>query len=72
MIDYGKPIRIFYENLLQHGVVLSVEDGRLKVRGNTVNLSPAYREEIVKRSRLLIELLIGKSDVKSEQSGWTA
>ncbi len=57
MIDYGKPIRTFYTNLLHHGITLSVEDGLLKVRGDTANLSPAYREEIVKRVKLLIELL---------------
>ncbi len=57
MIDYGKPIRTFYNNLLHHGIVLSVEDGLLKVSGNTANLSPSYREEIVKRAGLLIERL---------------
>jgi hypothetical protein len=57
MIDYGKPIRIFHQNLLRHGVELSVEDGRLRARGNVENVSPAYRDEIVKRAALLIELL---------------
>lgn len=57
MIDYGKPIRIFHQNLLRHGVELSVQDGRLKVSGNLGNVSPAYRDEIVKRAPLLIELL---------------
>ncbi len=57
MIDYGKPIRTFHKNLLRHGVELSVEDGRLRVRGDLKNVSPAYRDEIVKRAALLIELL---------------
>ncbi len=57
MIDYGKPIRTFHKNLLRHGVELSVEDGQLKVSGNLENVSPAYRNEIVKRAALLIELL---------------
>jgi hypothetical protein len=57
MIEYGKPIRTFHQNLLRHGVQLSVEDGRLRVRGNLENVSPAYRDEIVKRAPLLIEVL---------------
>jgi hypothetical protein len=57
MIDYGKPIRTFHKNLLRHGIELSVEDGRLRLRGDLKNVSPAYRDEIVKRAPLLIELL---------------
>jgi hypothetical protein len=57
MIDYGKPIRTFHANLLRHGIKLSVEAGRLKVGGKLDNLSPAYREQIVKRAPFLIELL---------------
>ena len=57
MIDYGKPIRIFHKNLLRHGIRLNVEDGRFQVRGNIENLSPVYREEIIKRAALLVEIL---------------
>jgi hypothetical protein len=57
MIDQGKPIRVFYANLLQHGVTLHVVEGALQVRGNTRSLSPTYREEIVKRKDHLIDLL---------------
>lgn len=55
--DYGKPIKIFYANLLHCGVELSAEDGRLYVDGNTEALSPVYRDEIVKRKAHLIEML---------------
>ncbi len=57
MIDYAEPIRTFHKNLLRHGIQLSVENGRLQVSGNTVSLSPAYREEIIKRASLLVEIL---------------
>lgn len=57
MIDYNAPIRIFYANLLRFGFTLSVEDGALKVRGPMKNLSPAYRDEIMRRKDHLIEML---------------
>lgn len=57
MIDFNKPIRIFYANLLHIGVNLYVNDGKLRVSGNLDSLSPVYREEIVKRKDQLIELL---------------
>lgn len=57
MLDTNKPIRIFYANLLHHGIRLRVVNGQLKVGGNTRSLSPIYRDEIVKRAEHLIELL---------------
>ncbi len=57
MIDYGKPIRTFHKNLSRHGIKLSIENEKLRVRGNVENLSPAYIKEITKRASLLIELL---------------
>ncbi len=63
MIDYGKPIRTFHKNLLRHDIQLSVEDGRLQVRGNLENVSHVYRDEIVKRAPLLIEML---SDITAD------
>lgn len=57
MLDYGKPIRTFRNNLARHGVALRVENGRLLATGQTQRLSPAYQEEIKKRAQLLIELL---------------
>ena len=59
IIEYGKPIKIFYANLLTIGVALSVDaaTGKLLVDGNLDCLSPVYRQEIVKRARHLIELL---------------
>ena len=57
MLDYNKPIRVFYANLLYAGVTCKVKDGKLIVAGKTGQLSPAYREEIIKRKAQLMELL---------------
>jgi hypothetical protein len=57
MTDFGKPLVIFYANLLRHGITLHVVDGALQVRGNTKSLAPAYREEIIKRREHLITML---------------
>ncbi len=57
MIDYNAPIRIFYANLLRFGFRLSVAEGQLQVRGPMQTLSPAYRDEIVRRRQHLIDLL---------------
>jgi hypothetical protein len=62
MLDYGKPIRTFHTNLLRHGIQLSLENGRIKVRGKVENLSPAYQAEIRKRAPLLIELLTAEKE----------
>lgn len=56
-LELNKPIIILYANLLYHGVTLSVRDGRLTVGGDTAKLSPAYRQEIVRRAEQLTELL---------------
>jgi len=55
--NYGKPIRIFYANLLHSGLKLRVANDKLMVDGNVDILSPVLKEEIVKRSKHLIELL---------------
>ena len=58
MDNFNLPLRIFYANLLYLGVTLHVEQGRLCVGGGKSKaLSPAYREEIIKRKEGLIEML---------------
>jgi hypothetical protein len=58
MLDLGKPIKTFYANLLFQGIVLTVKDGQLKVNGpGRKNLSPVYKDEIMKRAEFLIEIL---------------
>lgn len=57
MDSYGKPIAIFYANLLRHGLRLAVVDGGLRVGGDLSNISPVYRDEIVRRKEQLIDLL---------------
>ena len=58
MLDVGKPIRIFYANLLFHNVTVTVVNGALKVGGKGLkNVSPVYREEIARRAPHLIALL---------------
>lgn len=57
MIDYNKPIKIFLGNLYYIGITVAVEDGRLRVGGQTDKLSPVYRDEIIKRREQLIDLL---------------
>lgn len=56
-LDYGKPIRVFYANLLHIGLDLRVANGKLLVDGNLEICSPVLQQEIVKRSKHLIELL---------------
>jgi hypothetical protein len=56
-LDYGKPIRVFYSNLLSMGLDLHVDHGRLTVDGNVDILSPVLKEEIIKRKQFLIDLL---------------
>jgi hypothetical protein len=57
VIDEGKPIRIFYANLLHAGLTFRVYDGQLKIGGKRELLSPVVREEIKRRAEHLIELL---------------
>jgi hypothetical protein len=57
MIDFGKPVKVFLGNLYFLGVKVRVVDGQLRITGDTAKLSPAYREEIVRRSEQLIDLL---------------
>lgn len=57
MIDEGKPIRIFYANMLRMGIKFKVVNGQLKVGGNTEIMTPVLQAEIVKRASHLIELL---------------
>jgi len=57
-LNYGLPVRIFYANLLRHGVTLRVDNGTLKLGGDgRKTLSPAYRKEIERRAPQLLELL---------------
>lgn len=57
-MEYGKPIRVFYSNLLRHGVTVAVVDGKLKVGGSGLkHVSPVYKEEIIRRAAHLVELL---------------
>lgn len=71
MLDYGKPIRTFRDNLVRHGVALRVENGRLLASGQTQRLSPAYQEEIKKRAQLLIELLEGENPIAPPANAYT-
>lgn len=57
MLDTNKPIRVFYANLLRHGINLRVVNGQLKVSGNMEIMTPVYQEEIKKRAEQLIDLL---------------
>lgn len=57
MLDLNKPIIIFYANLLYQGFRVRVADGQLRVGGDMDKLSPAYRDEIMRRKEHLIELL---------------
>jgi len=56
-VETGKPILIFYANLLRHGITMSVVDGGLRVGGATGSLSPVYRDEISRRAEHLTALL---------------
>ena len=57
-MEYGRPIRVFYGNLLRVGITLRVVDGVLRIGGQgRTNLSPAYRKEITRRAFQLIEIL---------------
>lgn len=57
MIDKGKPIRVFYGNLLRVGIIIRANNGTLKVGGNRELLTPVLKEEIAKRAEHLLELL---------------
>lgn len=58
MLELNKPIKIFYANLLAHGIVLKAKDGQLTIGGpGRKNLSPAYRQEIERRVEHLVDML---------------
>lgn len=57
MIEEGKPIRIFYANMLRIGLKLRVVNGQLKVKDTQGIMTPVLQAEIVKRAEHLIELL---------------
>lgn len=57
MIEPGKPIRIFYANMLRIGVICKVRNGQLKVKDTQGIMTPVLQEEIVRRVDHLIELL---------------
>ena len=58
MLDINRPIRVFLANLYRSNVTLRAVDGVLRIGGpGRANLSPAYREEIVRRAPQLLELL---------------
>jgi hypothetical protein len=54
---YGRPIKVFYANLLHMGLDLRVANNKLTVDGNLDIVSPVLKDEIIKRSKHLIELL---------------
>lgn len=57
-LDFNRPIRIFWGNLLHMGLSLRVENGKLKVGGDRLDLlTPVLRDEIVRRAPQLVELL---------------
>lgn len=57
MIDEGKPIRIFYANMLRIGLTFRVRGVQLRVGGNKEILTPVLKDEIAKRAEHLIALL---------------
>lgn len=57
MLDEGKPIRIFYANMLRIGLKFKVIDGQLKVKDTGNIMTPVLQDEIIKRAEQLIELL---------------
>lgn len=57
MIDFDKPIRIFYANMLRIGLTFRVRNGQLRVGGNMEIMTPVLKDEIKKRSEHLIDLL---------------
>lgn len=57
MQRYGFPVKIFYVNMLKIGITISAENGRLKVSGNREAITPVIKEEIIKRSEQLVDLL---------------
>lgn len=66
MIEEGKPIRIFFANLLAIGITFKVVNGQLKVGGNMQIMTPVLQEEIIKRASHLIELLAPEVPVELE------
>ena len=54
---YNWPIAIFYANMLWHGIRAKVVNGELRIGGDLSSVSPVYRDEIVRRSEQLIDLL---------------
>ena len=58
MSEYGRPIRVFISNLMQWGVRLWVEDGRLVVKfPDDMEVSPMLKEEITKRASFIVDVL---------------
>lgn len=56
-LTLNNPIIVLLGNLYFHGVTVGVEDGQLRIGGETAKLSPAYRSEIKRRAEHLIDLL---------------
>jgi hypothetical protein len=56
-LDYGKPIRIFADNMRTIGLKLRVDNGKLIVEDTKDILTPVLEHEIRKRAKHLIELL---------------
>ena len=55
VIDYNKPIRTFYDNMVYHGVRFSIgDDGGLKVE-NSSAVPPVAHDAIRQRARHLVE-----------------
>jgi hypothetical protein len=56
-MDVGKPIRIFYANMLKIGIIISLKNGKLIVEDQQSVLTPVLQDEIVKRAQHLIDFL---------------
>ncbi len=70
MIDLGKPIVVFYANMLKIGIRLRVVDGQLRVKDTQAIMTPVIRAEIEKRADHLIELLSPTVPVELQPYFW--
>jgi hypothetical protein len=58
MNNHGRKIRVFFANLLHHGIVIKPDGNGLAVtRTKDVAFSPVLEAEIRKRAGLLMEML---------------
>jgi hypothetical protein len=58
MNNHGRKVRVFYANLLHHGIVIKPEGNGLAVtRTKDIEISPVLEAEIRNRAALLMEML---------------